>query len=64
MISKNEGLRLGVQSLIMSIPDILNVFIISLLFFLVFGIFSVNYFKGSFYYCQLEEVEVLPGVIV
>lgn len=51
VISKNEGLRLGVQSLIMSIPDILNVLVISLLFFLVFGIFSVNYFKGGFFYC-------------
>ncbi len=53
VISKNEGLKLGVQSLIMSIPDILNVFIISLLFFLVFGIFCVNYFKGAFHYCEL-----------
>ena len=55
VISKNEGLRLGVQSLIMSVPDILNVLVISMLFFLVFGIFSVNYFKGGFYYCQLTD---------
>lgn len=41
----------------MSIPDIFNVLIISLLFFLVFGIFSVNYFKGAFYYCEIDGME-------
>lgn len=56
VISRNEGLRLGVQSLIMSVPDILNVFIISLLFFLVFGIFCVNYFKGTFFYCEVSHL--------
>ena len=51
VISRNDGLKLAVKALLMSIPDIINVMIISLLFFLVFGIFSVNYFKGSFHYC-------------
>ncbi len=53
MISRNEGLKLAVKALLMSIPDIFNVLIIYLLFFVVFGIFSVNYFKGGFYYCEV-----------
>ena len=35
----------------MAIPSVLNVMIISLLFFLIFGIIGVNYFKGQFFYC-------------
>jgi hypothetical protein len=51
MISRNEGLKIAVQSLINAIPGIVNVLVISLLFFLLFGIFGVNYFKGGFYRC-------------
>ena len=47
----------------MSVPDIVNVFIISLLFFLVFGIFSVNYFKGAFHYCELANVDITNKVV-
>jgi hypothetical protein len=38
--------------LINAIPGIFNVLVISLLFFLLFGIFGVNYFKGQFYFCS------------
>lgn len=45
-------MKLAVQTLIMAIPKIINVIIISLLVFLIFGILGVNYFKGSFYSCN------------
>lgn len=35
----------------MAIPNIGNVLIISLLFFMIFGIICVNFLKGQFYYC-------------
>ena len=35
----------------MAIPNIANVLIISLLFFLIFAIICVNFFKGKFSYC-------------
>jgi len=60
MISRNEGLKIAVLSLINSAKGIFHVFIISLLFFLLFGIFGINYFKGSFYSCeQALDLEIV-----
>jgi voltage-dependent calcium channel T type alpha-1G len=52
MISRNEGLKLSVLSLIYSLPGILNVTVVSSLFLLLFGIFFLNILKGKFYYCE------------
>lgn len=49
--SKNKGLRIGIQALLVAIPRLFNVTIISLLFFIICGIIGVNYFKGTFYTC-------------
>lgn len=46
VIARNEGLKVAIQALLLAIPNILNVTIISILFFLIFGIIGVNYFKG------------------
>ena len=51
MISRNEGLKLSVLSLIYSLPGILNVTVVSSLFLLLFGIFFLNILKGKFYHC-------------
>jgi len=39
----------------MAIPNIVNVIVISLLFFIIFGIIGVNYFKGAFYTCFTND---------
>lgn len=64
LVSKNEGLKLAVKALIRAIPQIANVTIIMLLFFLIFGIIAVNFFKGKFYYCMMDSVprELLPDI--
>ena len=41
MVSKNEGMKSVVNSLLKSIPQLFNVLLISLLFYLVFGILGV-----------------------
>lgn len=46
MVSKNEGMKVVVNSLLTSIPNLLNVILISLLFILVFGILGIQLFKG------------------
>ena len=56
VISRNEGLKIAVQSLLNAIPDVFNVLVISGLFFTLFGIFGTNYFKGRFSYCLLDNV--------
>lgn len=51
VISRNQNLKKVVQSLINAIPDIFNVSVISFLFFMLFGILGINYFKGAFFSC-------------
>ena len=55
MISKSEGLKLSVLSLIYSMPGIVNVTIVSLLYLMLLGIFFLNLFKGKFYHCDLPD---------
>lgn len=50
LISRNESMKLAINSLIKSIPKIGNVMMIMIFFFLLFGIVGVNYFKGTFFY--------------
>ena len=55
VISRNKGLRIGIQALFMAVPNIINVIIVSLLFYIIFGIIGVNYFKGQFYSCSFGD---------
>lgn len=41
----------------MAVPNIGNVTIISALFFLIFGIMAVNYFKGKYNMCEIDSTE-------
>lgn len=51
MISRNQGLKIAVNSLINSIPYIGDVIVVSLLFLLLFAILCTNFYKGSFFTC-------------
>ncbi len=57
MISRNEGLKIAVISLINAIPQIINALVIALLFYVLFAIFGTTYFKGRFFTCLTENVE-------
>lgn len=56
MIARAPGLKLVVNTLIGSIPSILNVLMVCLLFFMIFSLLGVNYFKGRFYACDLGHL--------
>lgn len=56
MISRNEGLKIAVVSLINAVPSIINALVIALLFFLLFAIFGTTYFKGKFFYCMTTKI--------
>jgi voltage-dependent calcium channel T type alpha-1H len=60
LISRNEQLKVAVRALFYAIPNILNITIIMLLFFLIFGVIAVSYFKGKFYYCTGSIYDLLP----
>ena len=56
VISRNKGLKVGIQALFMAIPALVNVLIVSCLFYLIFGIIGVNYFKGTFFSCSFDPI--------
>ena len=56
MISKNQGLQISIKALFYAIPNILNVLLISLIFFFIFGILGVNQLKGTFYSCRMHRI--------
>ena len=42
-------------------PSILNVLLISLFFFLIFGIIGINFYKGLFFYCNYDHMKSTNG---
>ena len=62
VISRNESLKIAIQALLASIPAIGNVLIICGLFLLIFGILGVNFFKGAYYHCNLNDESLLGQV--
>jgi len=46
VVSKNEGIKTVVNALLESIPALINVLLIVILFLLVFGILGIQLFKG------------------
>ena len=51
LISRNDGLRVAVSALIKAIPNVLNVTVIMVLFFIVYGVICVSFFKGKLFTC-------------
>jgi hypothetical protein len=64
MISRNEGLKIAVISLINAIPQIINALVIALLFYVLFAIFGTTYFKGRFFSCLTDNIEDLSSSTV
>lgn len=59
-VSKNEGIKTVVNALLESIPSLLNVLLIVLLFILVFGILGIQLFMGKMGYCT-DDIISLKG---
>lgn len=51
MISRNQGLKIAVNSLFNSVPYIRDVIVVCFLFMLLASILCVNFYKGKFYTC-------------
>jgi voltage-dependent calcium channel T type alpha-1G len=56
LISRAEGLKIGLQALIMAVPHVLRIVMMLVLFFLIFGIIAISKFKGKFFSCDTDSV--------
>ncbi len=59
VINRNEGMKLIVNTLIASVPAVLNVMTVVALFFVIFSILATNFLKGAFYSCSGDEFNAL-----
>jgi hypothetical protein len=54
LVSKNEGMKIVVNSLLNSLPNLMNVMMIMLLFYSVFAILAVQLLSGKCSYCSVD----------
>ena len=59
VVSKNEGIKTVVNALLESIPALINVLLIVMLFLLVFGILGIQLFKGQLGICNDGSEEIM-----
>ncbi|KAE9028237.1 hypothetical protein PF005_g1940 [Phytophthora fragariae] len=64
MINRRPGLKLVVNALFESIPEVINVLFVCMLFFLIFSIVAVNYLEGTFSSCSGDVFSTLSGAQV
>ncbi|XP_033633746.1 sodium channel protein 1 brain-like isoform X2 [Asterias rubens] len=63
-ISRWQGMKIVVNAVAHAIPAIFNVVVVCVVFWLIFSIMGVQFFKGSFSKCVDENDELLPITIV
>ena len=54
MVARQKELRLVLDALLTSVPQVMNVMIVCVLFFLIFSVIFVNLYKGTFEGCDTE----------
>ena len=55
LVAKNEGMKLVVNSILASIPNLINVFLISVLFYFVFGVIGLQILMGRVSFCSVDD---------
>ena len=61
VLSRNEGLKISIQALIVSIPAMMRLMMIVMLFFVIFAVMGINLLKGRLYACSLDGVTLSPS---
>ena len=56
LINRRPGLQIVVGTMISSVGAIANVAIVTILVFVIFSIMAVNYLKGRFYTCNIDDL--------
>ena len=56
-LSKNEGLKISINALRVALPEICQIAILSIMFYFMFGVIGINYFKGQFWNCSEKDLK-------
>jgi hypothetical protein len=62
IISRNEGLKVAVRALLYATPNIMSIAVIMILFFMIFAVILISYFKGKMNYCSLH-IQTIQGLV-
>ncbi|CAE7752292.1 unnamed protein product [Symbiodinium microadriaticum] len=64
LIGKTSSVRLIIESLLAAIPTLVNMTMVSALFYLGFGLLFVGFFKGALYHCSLDpQGDLMPEIV-
>ena len=55
-MAKMEGMKVVVNALVGALPDIFNVLVVCLIFWLIFAIIGINFFMGKFYRVSITAI--------
>ena len=55
-MAKMEGMKVVVNALVGALPDIFNVLVVCLIFWLIFAIIGINFFMGKFYSVSMNSI--------
>lgn len=58
VISRNENLKVVVQTIFASLPALVTLVIVCLVFLLIFALFAMSYLSGTFYNCQVGSTPI------
>ncbi|CBN75915.1 similar to sodium channel, voltage-gated, type IX, alpha isoform 5 [Ectocarpus siliculosus] len=64
IVKRFPGLKIVLEALIGSVQGVFNVAAVCFLFYIIFAILCVNYFKGLLMSCQGDAFDALPGEVV
>jgi len=64
LLSRNPGMKLVVNSILKGLPEIGNVVVVCLLFYLIFAIIGVQNWKGALNQCNNDAKICHPGVTI
>ncbi len=57
LVNRSSGLKVVINTIFASIPDVAIVFVLCFIFYVIFGIICVSYFKGGLRACQGETFD-------
>ena len=61
VIKRNPGLKIAVNALLKSLPDMANVSLVALFWLGMYALLGVQLFKGKFYKCYDYSTQFFPG---